>query len=295
MPKDSSFKVAYKQEKGPAGLSFADYAFRLEHDYTQLIEADPSESDVQDFLEKNPSLVPGAWTPGTHSGHYPLHCALITQPLLPGLRSRRPDFMWIATHSQTWFPTLIEIESPKKRIFLKSGSPTSAFTEARNQLAQWRTWFNDTANVRQFTNSYGIPAEYERFRTRRLHMILIYGKRTEFESDPELSKQRASLLPGHDEELMSFDRLAIDQSLADAITIRAVGYGRYRVVGLPPVFSTGPLLADRLLYIDGFSDAIAASQDISKERGVFLQKRVAYWRQWASDAGSRFIGKHYRE
>ncbi len=295
MPMHSGFKVTYEQEKGPPGLSFEDYAVRLEHDYRELIAADPSESDVQNFLEKNPSLVPGAWTPGTNSGHYPFHCALITQPVLPGLRSRRPDFMWIATHSQSWFPTLIEIESPKKRMFRKSGLLTSAFTEARNQLAQWRTWFNDPANVQQFINSYGIPDEYQRFRTMRLHMILIYGTRTEFESNPALSKHRASLLPGHDEELMSFDRLSIDQSLADAITIRAVGHGRFRVVGLPPIFSTDPILAGRLLHIHGFSDAIDASQHISKERGEFLKKRVAYWRAWASSAGSRSTGKHYRE
>jgi hypothetical protein len=295
MPKDSGFKVTYQQEKGPPGISFEDYAIRLEHEYRDLIAADPTESDVQRFLEKNPSLVPGAWTPGTKSGHYPLHCALITQPILPGLTSRRPDFMWIATHSQSWFPTLIEIESPKKRMFMKSGLPTSAFTEARNQLAQWRTWFNDPANVQQFINSYGIPDEYQRFRTMRLHMILIYGKRTEFESNPALSKHRASLLPGHDEELMSFDRLSIDQALADAITIRAVGHGRFRVVGLPPMFSTGPIHAGRLLHIRGFSDAIDASQDILKDRGEFLKNRVAYWRKWASGPGSKCTRKPYRE
>ena len=38
-------------------------------------------------------------------------------------------------------------------------------------------------------------------------MILIYGRRSEFEGKPKLELQRGSLLPGQDEELMSFDRL----------------------------------------------------------------------------------------
>ena len=54
-----------------------------------------------------------------------------------------------------------------------------------------------------------------------LRMILVYGRRTEFEDRYDLSRQMASLLPGHDEELMSFDRLKADASIRDAITVRA--------------------------------------------------------------------------
>lgn len=36
--------------------------------------ADPEETAVQRFLEENPAMVPGAWTPGPNSGHWQLHC-----------------------------------------------------------------------------------------------------------------------------------------------------------------------------------------------------------------------------
>src|SRR5262245_29843168 len=104
----------YVLEIGPSAQSIEDYAASTEKQFHQLLDANPSEQDVQSFLEWNPTLVPGARTPGSPSGHSPLHNALITQPKLPGLRSKLPDFMWIAFHSLAWFPTLIEIEQPNK-------------------------------------------------------------------------------------------------------------------------------------------------------------------------------------
>ena len=106
-------------------------------EYRALLSSGPDERQVQAFFERYPALVPGGLTPGGSTGHYPLHCALITQPVLPGFHSRLPDLMWIATDSGTWYPTLIEIESPGKRLFTKRGVPTAAFTQARTQLAQW--------------------------------------------------------------------------------------------------------------------------------------------------------------
>lgn len=278
-------RKSYELKEGPHRTSFSDYAARVETCYRKLLSCDPSERDIQKFLELHPSLVPGAWTPGSPSGHFPLRCALISQPILPGLTSRQPDFMWIAMHSGTWFPTLIEIERPGKRVFTRAGVPTAKFAQARNQLTQWRTWFNSPVNAQQFIDSYGIPDRVRESRTMQPHMILIYGRRDEFSNNPQASTQRASLLPGHDEELMSFDRLAVDPKLEPAITVRALGYGRYKVKCLPPVFGTGPWIANRLLYIDGFEEALDNTPGISKERKAFLKERIGYWKEWASSPG----------
>ena len=226
-------------------------------------------------------LLPGAWTPGTKSGHPPLLCAAISQPLLPGLNARIPDFMWISTHSQMWYPTLIEIERPSKKVFTTKGVPSADFTHARNQLAQWRTWFSSPENVQQFIKSYGIPDWMRNTRQMKLHMILVYGRREEVRDAPELSRQRASLLTGSDEELMSFDRLAPDGELRDAITVRAADPGKYEAVCVPPLFRLGPTLADRLLAIDGFERALRTTPLISDPRRDFLTSRIPYWRDWA--------------
>jgi hypothetical protein len=289
------FKTTYKQESGPPAMALDQYEETRTEQYERLLSHNPIEREVQAFFEKNPSFVPGAWTPGSKSGHYPLHCALISQPKLPGFKYRQPDFMWISTHSGAWYPTLIEIEAPRKKIFTRKGIPTSDFTEARNQLAQWRTWFNNPANVQQFLDSYGIPNYLRVSRKMQLHMILIYGRRNEFDENPELSQQRASLLPSYDEELISFDRLSVDKELEHSITIRAVGFGKYKVINIPPIFSLSPCLAERLCQIDGFEKAIDETEEIFEERKEFLKKRILYWREWVQKSSSRMTGRYFWE
>lgn len=283
------FEITYKLAEGPKPLSFVEYESELSCSFRKLLDSDPIEPDVQTFLVKNPCLVPGAWTPGSISGHYPLHCSLITRPLLPGFDARIPDFMWIATHSDSWFPTLIEIEKPSKRVFKADGVPRADFTQARNQLAQWRTWFNDPANRLKFQKDYDIPGDWIKYRGMRLHMILIYGRRREFESDSALSKQRGSLITGVDEEVMSFDRLTPDPELTDAITVRASGLGRFVAVAVSPTLTLGPILAERLLVIDGLDEAIESSASLSVERKKFLKSRLPYWREWAQRSAKGIV------
>jgi hypothetical protein len=129
----------------------------------------------------------------------------------------------------------------------------------------------------------------------KLHMILAYGRRKEFENKPPLSQQRASLMTAPDEELMSYDRLDLDKDLEPAITVRAMGSGRYKVCWLPLTFSVSPGLADRLLHIDGFGEALDANPEIGPERRAFLKDRIAYWKEWAGRPGGKLMETGYRE
>jgi len=259
------------------------------HDFAALVSDVQDEAPVQAFLEHHPALVPGALTPGSTSGHYPLHCALITQPLLPGFRSRVPDFMWIATHSGTWYPTLIEIESPRKRVFTKTGVPTAEFTQARTQLAQWRAWFQNPTNVQQFMEAYGVPPEWRSGKSWQLHLILIYGQRSEFETSPELSTLRAALMTGPDEQLMSFDRLTADPNLEATVMVKALGDGRFEAVWVPETFGTSSAIAASLHRIDGLTEAIARNDRISAARREFLNGRIAHWLEQAKSSGRRLL------
>ena len=274
----------YELEAGPPPMHEEECRAAAEAELAELLASDPPEPEIQRLLERNPALVPGAWTPGRPSGHPPLHDALIVQPELPGLRSKFPDFMWIASHSGTWFPTLVEIERPGKQIFRSRGRLTSEFTEARNQLAQWRAWFDRPENVQKFIVEYGVPDRMARWRSMRLHMILVFGRREEFSEDAELSRQRSSLMPGADEELVSYDRLHFDEGLRDCISVRAKGDGAFEAVAIPRGFTLGPASASRLRRIRGIRQAIEASE-IADDRREFLLRRVGYWREWAALPG----------
>lgn len=275
----------YELETGPAAVDFGTYAVESQQEYGRLLETDASEAEIQRFLELNPAFVPGARTPLGTSGHDPMHCALIAQSSLPGLNARRPDFLWIACHSSTWFPTFIEIEAPKKRLFTQAGVPTAEFSQARHQIAQWRIWLDEPANVAKLISEYGIGESYTHFRNMVPHFILIYGRRAEFEHSPGLSKQRGLLLSAADEDLVSYDRLVPDSHLSDAVTVKGVGFGRYRVKAVTPTMTLGPARADRLMYLEGFSEAVSQDKRIPAPRRDFLSARVQYWRAWARTGG----------
>lgn len=276
-----SIEPTYNGERGPSPTSVEEYASDIHNRFLRLIESDPPEPDVQSLLEHNPALVPGASTPGVPWKQAPLFDILITQPNLPGLKCSFPDFLWIPFHSKNWYPTLVEIERPSKKIFTSKGIPRAEFTQARNQLAQWRTWFNDPANVKKLIAEYGIPDAITQYSSMKLSMILIYGWGSEFKSDPVLSKHRDSLLPGPDEELVSYDRLHVQTDLRDVITVRAIESGIYRAIAVPPTFTLGPHEADRLLRVRDLESAIKKSP-IAKARKAFLLKRLPYWREWAA-------------
>jgi Domain of unknown function (DUF4263) len=169
------FEITYKLENGPAAQSFEVYEKRATAEYRQLLESPATdEAGVQSFIEQNPCFAPKASPDGSE---YPIFGALISQPTLPGLRSKRPDFLLMTWNSAYWFPTFIEIEHPAKRLFKTGGVPTYQFTEARNQLAQWRAWISEPANRQKFVNDYGIPHDHLRFRDMDPRFVLIYGRR----------------------------------------------------------------------------------------------------------------------
>ena len=94
---------------------------------------------------------------------------------------------------------------------------------------------------------------------------------------------------------MSFDRLGVHAHFRDAITVKAIGSGRYRAIHVPATFGTGPELADRLPHIDGIAEAIDHNEDIEKERKEFLKERIIYWRRWASESSRGLIIGGHRE
>lgn len=269
----------YEIKVGPSARDIDSYALEKNDEYFNLLDSASSEVELQKFFESHPSFIPGAWTPGTKSGHYPLHCALITQPELRGLTTKIPDFMWIATHSAGWYPTLIEIEKPEKRIFKRNGVPTANFTQAKNQLEQWRTWFNNPSNVQLFMEMYQIPDYMRNQRQMQLHMILVYGRRSEFNQNSNRSKDRMSFAASN-LELMSYDRLSCDKELNNAITIKLNRLSSYEAVAIPPTFKLGPTLSERLVKVNSIDKAIEKNKNIPSDRKQFLLDRLPYWIKW---------------
>lgn len=112
----SVFDKAYKIiEHAPQAVNWESYEKQMIKEYKSLIQTDGNKESVfQEFFERNPSFLPGSHGVLGESGHAPYNNVLITQPVLQGLTSYRPDFLWIATDSLNVYPVFIEIETPEK-------------------------------------------------------------------------------------------------------------------------------------------------------------------------------------
>lgn len=282
-------KKTYKQKHGPPRPPFDKYKERIKQEFSGLLATDPDEKSVQQFLELHPCMVPGAWTPGTKSGHMPFHMALITQPKLHGFDGRIPDFMWLSAHSLAWYPAMIEIERPGKQIFTKEGTTTQKFAQASLQLVQWHTWLLNPANQLKFMDDYGVDSHTRRYSKMEHHYLLIYGRRSEFDKQPKLSKLRGNLMRD-DQELMSFDRLSPDSDSQHFVTVKAIGDGRFRVIAVPDTFGLSVANADLLASYEGLADAIGRNPNISASRRDFLLERADYWQTWSQSANHGIMG-----
>lgn len=254
-------------------MAWADYERVVCREWAKLLSNECPESAVQDFLERHPCMVPRA-------GHDPRLPVLVSQPRLPGWRLKVPDFLWIGHDSLSVYAVLVEIEKPSKRIFRKDGGRTRDFTQAQDQLRDWRVWFADANNQIAFLEHYGVQwhlgwpgrsfgAEY----------VLVYGRRSEFDGSPELAKARLQQQPSG-EHHMTFDRLKPEPWLSEIVSVRDRPEG-LQALHIPPTLTLGPMHAVERLRIGGLEQAISSNRYLSPGRRRFLLERLPYWNEWA--------------
>jgi hypothetical protein len=266
----------------PSAMSWEEYEQRVVTEWTSLLaskEGSSNERCVHDFLERHPSMIPGAYSMTGPSGHSPFPLAVLSESPLCGVGMRIPDFIWLASDSANFTPVFIEIESPCKRWFTEQQVPTHDLVQALNQLAQWRAWLNRPENVAVFYESFEIPEWMRRHHTFRPEFVLIYGRRKEFDDRPELRRLREQF-ERHGQVVMTFDRLrpAQDCRLYLSATKRN---GAYRALAVPATIAIGPNVAKEFAQIAGLPEAIQKNEWISEDRRRFLVERLPYWKAWA--------------
>lgn len=244
----------------------------LSAQWKHLIDSDESRHEwlLQSFLERHPSLLPGSHTVDCSSGHWPFPFSVISQPRLPGLSTRQPDFLWIASNSTTVYPVLIEIETPYKRWFHSKGNEFhSDFSHALGQLIEWSAWFASGTNAASFKDYYEFP-DYLRDLTLIPRFVLIHGRRMEYECNP-VRKAKIAMTARSDQRLMSFDRLAPELKATCVGCVRKLEYG-YEAICVPPTFSvsTGELHRP----VPNWLEVIEQCEDMPEHRKVMLRQGI---------------------
>lgn len=275
------FTLKYELEKDPPPIvSWDDYARHSGQELYELLNGHSEDEKVfQKFFERNPSYIPGAFELIGTSGHYPHAQTLIAQPEVDGgLFKRAPDFMWLAQDSCFFTPVLIEIERPGKKLFTSKDDQTAEFSQALNQIAEWKALLSVPENILMFYQCYDIPDKLRK-KTFKPQYGLIYGRRSEFEGNIIRQRKRA-FLTDQDVVLMSYDRLKPDPSAADMLCSK-VSHGEYHVLTIPPTYRYSPATAENLLLCSDFEKAILNMEQTTDERKDFLIKRFPYWISYA--------------
>ena len=81
----------YEIVAGPAAPTWDTYQAVVMQAWNALLACDPSETEVQAYLEKHPGLLPGYRSMTITSGHTCFPPGVITQPPLAGLSKKIPD------------------------------------------------------------------------------------------------------------------------------------------------------------------------------------------------------------
>lgn len=265
----------YKPSTNPVSpTTWEDYLKSANLEWKHILSSSVDEKPIQKFLEANPSIIPGAHGISLTSGHMPIYGAVFSQPELPGFRSKFPDFMWIAANSVEINPILIEIEPLRKKWFREDGQQTAEFTQAENQLNEWRIWFSNDNNKMQFRDLY-LRDFHFRDDIINPHYVLIFGR----EVDVEPYKKTRSVSMKNDETHMTYDRLKFSYDQSDYITVKMTKKGVYAIT-MPPTCMISPDIIGYWSHIKNLPNFFLDSPSLSQERKEFLIERFNYGLKW---------------
>jgi hypothetical protein len=229
-----SLTPTYKIVSPPeAAMKWETYEPIIKNEWTALLaRGDTTERDFQEFFERHPCCLPQMYPLFQRGGHGPYPGAIVSQPSLPGLSRKIPDFLYITRDSTCVYAVLIEIEHPSKPWATSSGQSSAEFTQATNQISEWKAWFNDPLNVAQFQAAYRIPTDWLRSRAFSQKYILIYGRRADPTLTEAFNKKRRHL-EREDEVYMTYDRIKPDPDASQCISVTIDGEG-YRALRYHP-------------------------------------------------------------
>jgi Shedu protein SduA, C-terminal len=273
----------------PPPMAWTEYEQIAKAELSEALNSEASESTMHALFERHPCLVPARHGLPITAADAPFPAALISKPPLPSFAGPIPDFMWITSDSVTLNPVLIEIEAPTKPWFTKSGQQTAELTQARDQLLQWRIWFQTSHNREAFLDFYRLDGML-RYRSFKPMFLLIYGRRTDSHRT-ELLAHKRGLMQEDGTNVVSYDRLIPSQEASEYMCAR-VNKDGYKSVSLAPTMTLGPLFAVRRSYVSGKEAAALENAYLTAQRKEFLSARFAYWDDWAAidNKGSCSLG-----
>jgi hypothetical protein len=160
----------------------------------EVIEGAEDERPIQKFLEERPHLLANAFMSGGH-GRY-------VRPQVRLGSEWVPDFVMADGSSMGHIWQLVELESPRAPIYLKSGQWAEKTRQALHQIETWRQWLSENIDYARKLPPHG-PGLVD-IEARASALILI-GRRKDLRDDQQW--KRRSLLYDLKINIATYDRL----------------------------------------------------------------------------------------
>jgi hypothetical protein len=106
-------------------------------EFKAMLTGAKDERPVQKFLERHPAIL-GSTMDG-HLGRW-----VVPQKRLGS--EHVPDFLLADLNSYGFHWRVVELESPKARMFNRNGDPSAKLTHAIRQIQDWRSWLSKNSS-----------------------------------------------------------------------------------------------------------------------------------------------------
>jgi hypothetical protein len=173
-------------------------------EFQKLLDEGHPEQVYQKYMEEHTALIPREFVQN-HGIHFDLVFRKISLA-----KDYAPDFFYLSKSSADWNLVLVEIEKPHSRYFKEQSNDLHPdFLTGLDQIARWRAWFDNPANLAGFIDGTIAPVRVPEIMRRNkcyVKYVLVHGRRVEFEGS-ELRRGLIRAREADDFHIVSFDSL----------------------------------------------------------------------------------------
>lgn len=173
------------------------------HFETLLEDSAKTENHVQTFLEEHTEFLIPSWF---QNHPMAMNCVVAKFPV----GGRIADFAYLMSDSATWFLVLVELESPRKKLFAPSSkyvAHSAVFEDALSQTHVWKEFFDDhPADVRERIRPLLVPTGRER-NPIKLRRVLIIGRSSEHDGSEARRRRLSTTEEAHELKILTYDSL----------------------------------------------------------------------------------------
>lgn len=182
---------------------------RIEFEFQKLIDSNPNEREILNFINNNKyyNLIASIFHSGYTFGHHDAY--LFKEFEFPA--TYKADYLLVGKNSHGYHFIFIELENSSGSITNRGGEFGTTIRKGIKQVEDWDKWLESNFNTlslifdRKKSNLIELPSEFRSLNKTRLNYVVVCGRRTDFKNNTYEDKRR--LLRNKNINLLHYDNL----------------------------------------------------------------------------------------